>query len=100
TRVKVFKNKVSPPFKQANFSIMYGEGISHAGEVLDMGVEHGLINKSGAWYATKDKVRIGQGRENAIQYLKEHPELMAEVEAALRERLGLKPADAAAEGAA
>ncbi|OIO68261.1 MAG: recombinase RecA [Zetaproteobacteria bacterium CG1_02_55_237] len=96
TRVKVVKNKVSPPFRQANFSIMYGEGISHAGEVLDMGVEHDLVNKSGAWYA-KGNERIGQGRENAIQYLKDHPEMMAEVEADIRAKLGLK---AAAEQAA
>lgn len=88
TRVKVVKNKVSPPFKQANFSIMYGEGISHAGEVLDMGVEFGLVSKSGAWYA-KDKERIGQGRENAIQFLKDHPEMLAGIEAAVREKLGL-----------
>ncbi len=97
TRVKVVKNKVSPPFRQATFSIMYGEGISHAGEVLDMGVELGLINKSGAWYATKDKVRIGQGRENAIQYLKEHPELLNEIEAAVREQLGLEATGAKAD---
>jgi len=88
TRVKVVKNKVSPPFRQANFSIMYGEGISHGGEVLDLGVEHGLVNKSGAWYA-KGTERIGQGRENAIQFLKEHPEMLAEVEAGVREKLGL-----------
>lgn len=93
TRVKVVKNKVSPPFRQANFSIMYGEGISHAGEVLDMGVEHDLVNKSGAWYA-KGNERIGQGRENAIQYLKDHPEMMAEVEADIRAKLGLKAAAA------
>jgi len=91
TRVKVVKNKVSPPFRQANFTIMYGEGISHAGEVLDMGVEHGLVNKSGAWYA-KGNERIGQGRENAIQYLKDNPEMMTEVEAGVREKLGLKAA--------
>ncbi len=96
TRVKVVKNKVSPPFRQANFSIMYGEGISHAGEVLDMGVEQDLVNKSGAWYA-KGNERIGQGRENAIQYLKEHPEMMAEIETNIRAKLGLK---AAAEQAA
>jgi len=88
TRVKVVKNKVSPPFRQAHFSIMYGEGISHAGEVLDMGVEHGLVNKSGAWYA-RGTERIGQGRDNAITYLKEHPDMLAEVEAEVREKLGL-----------
>ena len=88
TRVKVVKNKVSPPFRQANFTIMYGEGISHVGEVLDMGVEHGLVNKSGAWYARGNE-RIGQGRENAVQYLKEHPEMTAEIEAEVRGKLGL-----------
>jgi len=94
TKVKVVKNKVSPPFKQAKFSIMYGEGVSHAGEVLDMGVEHGLVSKSGAWYA-KGTERIGQGRENAIQFLKEHPEMLAEIEAQVREKLGLTPLQAA-----
>jgi len=88
TRVKVVKNKVAPPFKQAQFSIMYGEGVSHAGEVLDMGVQHGLVNKSGAWYACGSE-RIGQGRDNAITYLKEHPEMLAEVEHGVRKALGL-----------
>ncbi len=97
TRVKVVKNKVSPPFRQAHFSIMYGEGISHVGEVLDMGVEHGLVNKSGAWYA-RGTERIGQGRDNAITFLKEHPEMLAEVEAEVREKLGLSgTAETAAE---
>jgi len=88
TRVKVLKNKMAPPFKQARFSIMYGEGISHAGEILDMGVEHNLINKSGAWYAIGTE-RIGQGRENAIVFLKEHPDMMDDIEAKLRDELGL-----------
>ncbi len=88
TRVKVLKNKMAPPFKQARFSIMYGEGISHAGEVLDMGVEHNLVNKSGAWYAIGTE-RIGQGRENAITFLKEHPDMMDNIEAKLRDELGL-----------
>ncbi len=95
TKVKVVKNKVSPPFKLAKFSIMYGEGVSHAGEVLDMGVEHGLVNKSGAWYA-KGTERIGQGRENAIQFLKEHPEMLDEIETQVREKLGLTRAQAKA----
>ncbi|RMG92514.1 MAG: recombinase RecA [Zetaproteobacteria bacterium] len=97
TRVKVVKNKVAPPFKQAEFSIMYGEGISHAGEVLDLGVKHGLISKSGAWYA-KGNERIGQGRDNAINFLKEHPEMMSEVEIALRRELGLPELDQAEAG--
>ncbi|MDX8405088.1 MAG: recombinase RecA [Mariprofundus sp.] len=88
TRVKVVKNKVAPPFKQAQFSIMYGEGVSHGGEVLDMGVQHGLVNKSGAWYACGNE-RIGQGRDNAINYLKEHPEMLAEIELGVRKGLGL-----------
>ncbi len=88
TRVKVLKNKMAPPFKQARFSIMYGEGVSHAGEVLDMGVEHQLVNKSGAWYAIGTE-RIGQGRDNAITFLKEHPDMMGDIEARLRDKLGL-----------
>jgi len=88
TRVKVVKNKMAPPFKQAQFSIMYGEGISHAGEVLDMGVKYGFVNKSGAWYA-KDNEKIGQGRDNAITFLKEHPDVLAEVEAKVRAELGM-----------
>jgi len=88
TRVKVVKNKMAPPFKQARFSIMYGEGISHAGEVLDMGVEHNLVNKSGAWYAIGTE-RIGQGRENAITFLREHPDMMDDIEAKLRDELDL-----------
>jgi len=79
TKVKVVKNKLAPPFKVAQFSIMYGEGVSHVGEVLDMGVEQGFVNKSGAWYA-RGSERIGQGRENAIQYLKDNPEMLAEIE--------------------
>ncbi len=98
TRVKVVKNKMSPPFKKAEFSIMYGEGVSHAGEVIDLGVEHGLVSKSGAWYAVGTQ-RIGQGRENAIQYLKEHPDMTAEIEASLREKIGLPPAPTTAKEA-
>jgi len=96
TRVKVVKNKLAPPFKQAQFSIMYGEGVSHAGEVLDMGVAHGFINKSGAWYA-RDNERIGQGRDSAITFLKGHPDMLDKVERQVREKLGLKAAAVAAE---
>jgi recombination protein RecA len=96
TRVKVVKNKVAPPFKQAHFSIMYGEGVSHAGEVLDMGVQYGFVNKSGAWYA-KDNEKIGQGRDNAIRFLKEHPEMLAEIEDGVRAELGLTGKEKAAE---
>jgi len=96
TRVKVVKNKMSPPFKKAEFSIMYGQGISHGGEVLDMGVEHNLVNKSGAWYAIGTQ-RIGQGRENAIQFLKDNPDQLNDIEAKLREAYGLPVAAAPAE---
>jgi recombination protein RecA len=83
TRVKVVKNKVAPPFKQVEFDIMYGEGISKIGEILDLGVKAGFVEKSGAWYSY-DSIRIGQGRENSKTYLKENPELAAKLEAAIR----------------
>jgi len=85
TRVKVVKNKVAPPFKQVEFDIMYGEGISKIGEILDLGVKAGLVEKSGAWFSY-DSIRIGQGRENAKQYLKENPEVCQRLEAAIRGR--------------
>ncbi|NQS72279.1 MAG: recombinase RecA [Desulfobulbaceae bacterium] len=88
TKVKVVKNKVAPPFKLAEFDIVYGEGISRTGDLLDLGVTHGLVDKSGAWYAYNDE-RIGQGRENAKRYLKEHPELMEEIDRKLRLALGM-----------
>src|ERR1700684_619153 len=79
TRVKVVKNKVAPPFRQAEFDILYGQGISRLGEVVELGVVYGLIGKSGTWYSYGDK-RLGQGKENAIQFLREHPEIALEVE--------------------
>src|SRR5438874_1952185 len=85
TRVKVVKNKVAPPFKQVEFDIMYGEGISKVGEILDLGVKAGLIEKSGAWFSY-DSVRIGQGRENAKVYLKENPNVAQRIENAIRGR--------------
>ncbi|MDT8375778.1 MAG: recombinase RecA [Mariprofundaceae bacterium] len=88
TKVKVVKNKMAPPFKLANFSIMYGEGVSHAGEVLDLGVDNGHVKKSGAWYAIGTE-RIGQGRDNAITYLKENPKVLADIEAKVRADLGI-----------
>jgi len=95
-RIKVVKNKVAAPFRQAEFDIDYGEGISRAGELVDMGVDHKLVTKSGAWYSYGD-VRIGQGRENAKQFLRENPDLAEEIELQLREKLGLAaPAPAAA----
>ncbi len=85
TRVKVVKNKVAPPFKQVEFDIMYGEGISKIGEILDLGVKAGLVEKSGSWFSY-DSVRIGQGRENAKQFLKDNPEVCDRLEAAIRGR--------------
>ena len=89
-RVKVVKNKVAPPFKQAEFDIMYAEGISHASLVLDIASESGIIDKSGAWYSYGAQ-RIGQGRENAKMYLKDNPALLAEVEEKVKTVLGIKP---------
>src|ERR1043166_6072861 len=85
TRVKVVKNKLAPPFKQVEFDIMYGEGVSKIGEILDLGVKAGLVEKSGAWFSY-DSVRIGQGRENAKQFLRDNPELCQRLEAAIRGR--------------
>ena len=88
TRVKVVKNKMAPPFREALFDILYGEGISREGEILELGVKHGFVEKSGAWYAyNKDK--IGQGKDNAREYLREHPELAVEIEARIRETVGV-----------
>jgi recombination protein RecA len=86
TRVKVVKNKVSPPFKQCEFQILYGAGINHLGEVVDLGVKCGLIDKAGAWYAY-NSTKIGQGKANACEYLKENPEIAAEVEQKIRQQL-------------
>jgi len=87
TRVKVVKNKVAPPFREAEFDIMFGQGISKEGDILDLAVEENIIQKSGAWFAYNDE-KIGQGRENAKQFLKEHQELMDEVEQKVREVYG------------
>src|SRR5450830_1452638 len=89
-RVKVVKNKVAPPFKQAEFDIMYAEGISHASLVLDIAAEAGIIEKSDAWYSYKGQ-KIGQGRENAKMYLKDNPSLLAEIDAKVKTVLGIKP---------
>ena len=91
TRVKVVKNKVAPPFRQAEFDIMYGEGPSLEGDLLDLGVENKIVSKSGAWYSYNGD-RIGQGRENAKQFLKDHPDLKATLETQLRRTLGLQVA--------
>ena len=88
TRVKVVKNKVAPPFKQVEFDIMYGEGVSKMGELIDLGVKAGVVEKSGAWFSF-DSVRLGQGRENAKVYLKANPEMADKIERAIRENAGL-----------
>ncbi|MBN9600047.1 MAG: recombinase RecA [Afipia sp.] len=88
TRVKVVKNKLAPPFKQVEFDIMYGEGVSKMGEILDLGVKAGIVEKSGAWFSY-DSQRLGQGRENAKTFLKANPDLTAKIEAAIRQSSGL-----------
>ena len=88
TRVKVVKNKLAPPFKQVEFDIMYGEGVSKLGELIDLGVKANVVEKSGAWFSY-DSQRIGQGRENAKQFLKENPDIAAKIEAAVRQNAGL-----------
>ncbi len=88
TRVKVVKNKVAPPFKQAEFDILYGEGISREGEIVELGVLHKFVEKAGAWYAYKGE-KIGQGKDNARKYLKEHPEVSAEIENKIRDAVGV-----------
>ncbi|PZP62809.1 MAG: recombinase RecA [Azospira oryzae] len=89
TRAKVVKNKVAPPFRQADFDILYGEGISREGEIVDLGVNYRVLEKSGAWYAYKGE-RIGQGKDNCREYLKEHPEIAREIEMKIREAAGVK----------
>src|SRR4030095_2723091 len=86
--VKVVKNKLAPPFKQVEFDIMYGEGISKNGEILDLGVKAGVVEKSGAWFSY-DSQRIGQGRENAKTFLKGNPDVAQKIEAAIRANAGL-----------
>src|ERR1700754_5173119 len=88
TRVKVVKNKVAPPYKQVEFDIMYGEGISKVGELIDLGSKAGVVEKSGSWFSYKDQ-RIGQGRENAKQFLKDNPKIAAEIEKKIRESAGV-----------
>src|ERR1700710_1776620 len=90
TRVKVVKNKVAPPFKQAEFDILYGVGISREGSLVDVGVEQGIVRKSGAWY-TYEGDQMGQGKENARKFLKENPDVAAEIEKRIKEKLGIGP---------
>nr|HMN84270.1 recombinase RecA [Burkholderiaceae bacterium] len=101
TKVKVVKNKVAPPFKQAQFDILYGEGISREGEIIDLGAEIGVIEKSGAWYSYQGE-RVGQGKDNAREFLREHPDTSLEIENKIRAHFGVAPrgADASEEAAA
>ena len=98
TKVKVVKNKVAPPFKAAEFDIGYGEGISKTGELIDLGVEHKVVEKSGAWFSYGD-LRIGQGRENAKAFLRDNADVALEIENRLREKLGIGPVEVAAPAA-
>ena len=93
TLVKVVKNKLAPPFKMVEFDIIYGEGISKTGEILDLGVTAGMVEKSGSWFSYNSE-RIGQGRENAKAYLKEHPDVATRIEAMIRQDGGLTSDDA------
>jgi len=88
TKVKVVKNKIAPPFKEAEFDILYGEGISKEGDILDLGVAHDIVEKSGTWYSYGGN-RIGQGRDNARLYLKDHPEALTEIETKVKQTYGL-----------
>ncbi len=97
TRVKIVKNKVAPPFKEAEFDIMYGTGISREGDLVDLGVECNVVDKSGSWFSYGEE-RIGQGRENAKQFLAEHPETAAEIETKILDHFGLNPAGKPSEG--
>jgi recombination protein RecA len=95
TKVKVVKNKLAPPFREAEFDIMYGEGISAEADLIDVGVEHNLVEKSGSWYSYKGE-RIGQGRENAKQFIKDHKDSFAQLDVEVRKALGLIKAEPAA----
>ncbi|GGE84580.1 hypothetical protein GCM10007285_10220 [Stappia taiwanensis] len=88
TRVKVVKNKLAPPFKQVEFDIIYGEGVSKMGELIDLGVKGGIVEKSGAWFSYNSQ-RLGQGRENAKQFLRDNPAVAEEIELAVRQNAGL-----------
>jgi len=90
TRAKVVKNKVAPPFRQAEFDILYGQGISREGEIIDLGVQHKIVDKAGAWYSYNGD-RIGQGKDNVREFLRQNPELAVEIENKVREIVGVKP---------
>jgi len=98
TRVKVVKNKVAPPFKEAEFDIMYGTGFSREGEIIDLGVQAGIVSRAGAWYSYGDQ-RLGQGKDNSREFLAEHPALALEIENKVREHFGVAPIDASDEAA-
>ncbi|MDO5492766.1 MAG: DNA recombination/repair protein RecA, partial [Nesterenkonia sp.] len=91
TRAKIVKNKMAPPFKQAEFDILYGEGISREGGLIDVGVEEGLVKKSGAWF-TYDGDQLGQGKEKARQFLKDNPDLADEIERRIKQKMGIPQA--------
>lgn len=93
TRVKVVKNKMAPPFKQAEFDILYGQGISREGSLIDMGVDCAIIRKSGSWYTYNETEQLGQGKENVRKFLKENTEVAAEIESKIRIRMGLDTDD-------
>ncbi|GGE41664.1 hypothetical protein GCM10007421_14710 [Halopseudomonas oceani] len=99
TRVKVVKNKVAPPFRQAEFQILYGTGIYHNAEIIDLGVQIGLVEKSGAWYSYQGN-KIGQGKANAAKFLQENQQIADEIEKAIRDQLLAKPSKAKAEAEA
>ena len=92
--MKVVKNKVAPPFREAHFDILYGEGISREGEIIELGVEHKFVEKSGAWYAYNGE-KIGQGKDNAREFLKEHPDIAVEIENKVRTAVGVVALNAA-----
>jgi recombination protein RecA len=98
TRVKIVKNKVAPPFKEANFDILYGEGISREGEIVELGVLHKLVEKSGAWYSYNGE-KIGQGKDNAREYLRSNPDIAVEIENKVRAALGVNALKSVAEEA-
>ena len=89
TKVKVVKNKVAPPFKVAEFDIMFGEGVSHEGEIIDYGVSLDIVDKSGAWFSYKE-TKLGQGKENSKAFLKEHPEIVSEIVSAIKSSMGIE----------
>jgi recombination protein RecA len=91
TRVKVVKNKCAPPFKLGEFDIMFNHGVSREGVLVDMGEEIGIVHRAGAWYSYGDDVRLGQGRENSKKFLQENPDIAEEIEARIREELGMTP---------